>query len=129
MTWESELTDAMPYLVPFFILSLNIYARKTLGQKAGDPGADMFLNMICLDFILLIENLGDKSKGGLSISFLIIHLVGWHFSLYISKSSPEIKLPLVGVRKIPDSVKNSIPPVLAVFFFMVLMQEILEGQL
>jgi len=69
------------------------------------------------------------SKGGLSISFLIIHLVMWHLSLYISKSSPEIKLPLVGARKIPESIKNFIPPVLAVFFFMVLMQEIVEGQL
>ena len=135
MAWESYLIEVMPYLVPFFILYMNIWARRALHQRSRDSGADMFLTMISIDFILVLENLEglenleDVSKVLLSLSFLIIHLVFWLFCLAIT-SQKILKIPFHGRSlKLPGFVQTIVPQALALFFFLILIQKIMEGQL
>jgi len=135
MAWELYLTEVMPYLVPFFILYMNIWARKALHQRSRDSGADMFLTMISIDFILILENLvdlenyGDISKISLSLSFLIIHFVFWFLCLSIT--SPKILIIKFDRRslRLPEFVQTIVPQALALFFFLILIQKIMEGQL
>ena len=135
MTWESYLIQIMPYLVPFLILYMNIWARKALQQRSRDSGADMFLTMISIDFILVLENLGefgnveDVSRVSLSLSFLIIHFALWHFCLAII--SPKVlAIEIRGKsRKLPEFVQTLVPQALALFFFLILIQKIMEGSL
>ncbi len=135
MTWESYLVQVMPYLVPFLILYMNIWARKALQQRSRDSGADMFLTMISIDFILVLENLGEfrnvdgVSRVSLSLCFLIIHFALWHLCLAII--SPDIlTIKIRGKsRKLPKSIQTLVPQALALFFFLVLIQEIMEGSL
>lgn len=119
MTWETSLIKYMPYFVPAIILYLNILGRRTAGQETEGSGADMFLTMMSLDIVLLFENLGDELKVGLSVCFFIIHIFLWQLSLYILFGSP----------KFPERMRALITQMLAVFFFGILIYEIMEGGL
>lgn len=135
MAWESYLIKVTPYLVPFIILYMNIWARKALRQRSRDSGTDMFLTMVSIDFILILENLEDlesledTSKILLSLSFFIIHLAFWLFCLAIT--SPRVLTVKFHGKslKLPKSVQTVVPMALALFFFLILIQKIMEGHL